>query len=159
SCSRSAISEITPSADDCQIVWPSTPVNTKVRRLNPPACPKPAWSVVPRMPMKISGKARSDSSRARSRISLMKSRWAIARTAESSCIGLLRGVGPVDDLEVGVLQRRGMRPDDAQGRLDRPQDFVRPARFQRHLERAAARVGDATARELGIQTRTVVRVD
>src|ERR1700687_3425608 len=94
---------MTPSAVDCQIVWASTPVNTKCSRLMFEDEPKPACRLVPRIPMKISGKAKSDTMRARSRSSLMRSRWASVRTADTSLTGRSH------DFEIRVLKARHVR--------------------------------------------------
>src|SRR5206468_2456316 len=116
-------------------------------RFSPPACPNPACRLVPRIPMKISGKAKSEMIRARSRSSLTKSRCAIARTADSSCIGRIGCVRVrlVDDLEIGVLEGRGVRADDAERRLDRAQHLVRPARLERQPERARPGIWEVQA--------------
>src|SRR5438477_11160842 len=79
--------------------------------------PKPAWRLVPRIPIKISAKARSVTMRWRSRKSLMKSRWARARIAEASLTA-------AHDLEVGVLEARRVGLHDAQRCLDASQNGV-----------------------------------
>jgi hypothetical protein len=54
-------------------------------------------------------------------------------------LGLGRlGVWLVHDLEIGVLERRRVRADDAQRRLDRAQDLVGAARLERQPERSGA---------------------
>src|SRR5688572_26704107 len=117
SSSRSAISEITPLAADWNSVWASTPVKVKVSRLKS-AFPKLACSDPPRTVMKISGKIREDTSRAGSRSSFMKSRWAMERIALTWCIGLLQ-YG-----DVGVLQGRQVGPDAGERGVDRLEDRV-----------------------------------
>src|SRR3981081_2744598 len=113
---------MTTSAVDCQIVWASTPVNTKCSRLKPVDPPNPACRLVPRIPMKMSGKAKSDTIRARSRSSLIRSRCASVRTADTSltCCS--------DDLEIGVLKARHVRAHQRERRLDRFQRGVGMAR-------------------------------
>src|SRR5438552_1826056 len=76
--------------------------------------PNPAWRLVPRMPMKISGKAKSATIRWRSRSRLMKSRWASARIAGASL------TGAAHDLEVRGLDARRVGLHDAERLLDPP---------------------------------------
>src|SRR6185503_13888616 len=105
------------------------------------------------MPMKISGNAKSATMRWRSRSNLMKSRWASARIAEASVTRLTH------DLEVCVLEARGVRLHDGERRLDAPQDRMDRVAIELDLE------GGATARrvtetaKLVAKRRTVGRVD
>src|SRR3954464_4360980 len=149
------MSEITPRAPDCQIVCASTPVNTYCIRLMPDAAPKPACSVVPRMPMKISGKLKSAMIRVRSRRSLMRSRCASVRTPESSLILQPRP----DDLQVRVLEARRVRAHHGERRLDRAQHGVHAATGEHDLEGPLARDRQLQSRELVAQARAVIRVD
>src|SRR5213593_1530663 len=110
--SRSATSEMMPIADDCHTACASTPVKTKSRRLMPARSPKPACKPVPRMPMKMSGKEKSAMIRGRSRSSLTKSRCARTRIADASVIR------SAHDLEIRVLEARGMGLDQRERRLD-----------------------------------------
>src|ERR1700687_5079065 len=128
------MSEMTPSAPDCQIVCARTPVKTYSIRLIPDAPPKPACSVVPRMPMKISGKLKSAMMRVRSRRSLMRSRCASVRTPDSSFILQPRS----DDLEVRVLEARRVCADHRQRRLDRLQHRMHAAAGEHHFVWAVA---------------------
>src|SRR5438093_9582216 len=80
--------------------------------------PNPAWRLVPRMPMKISGNAKSATIRWRSRSSLMKSRCASARIAEASL------TGAAQDLQVCVLEPRRVGLHDAERCPDASQDGV-----------------------------------
>src|SRR5712691_3725023 len=123
------MSEMMPMADDCQTVCASTPVNTKWSRLIPARSPKPACNVVPRMPMKMSGNEKSAMMRCRSRSSLTKSRWARTRIADASFMRLAH------DLEVGVLEARGVRLDDRERRLDGPQERVGAVAIELDFER------------------------
>src|SRR2546428_9528739 len=97
-------------------------------RLMPARPPKPACRVVPRIPMKMSGNAKSAMIRCRSRSSLMKSRCASARIAEASvtCLG--------HDLEVGVLEARRMRLHDRERRFDGAKDRVDGLTVELELE-------------------------
>src|SRR5687768_1047467 len=152
---------MTPIADDCHSVWASTPVKTKASRSIPLASPKPACRLVPSTPMKIIGKTRSATRRARSRSSLTRSRWAMASTAESSCIGrLLRfGLGLPDDLEVGVLEARHVRLDDVQRRVDRLEHRMGTPPVELDPVRPLAGVGEPKPAELGDERPAVRRVD
>src|SRR6267143_1554549 len=94
--------------------------------------PKPAWRLVPRMPMKISGNAKSATMRWRSRSSLMKSRWARARIAEASLTCLAH------DLEVRVLEVRRVRLHDAERSLDAFQNGVDGVTVELDLEWGAS---------------------
>src|SRR6266550_9156842 len=93
--------------------------------------PNPAWRLVPRMPMKISGNAKSATIRWRSRSSLMKSRCASARIAEASLTGLTH------DLQVRVLERRRVRLHHAERSFDAAQDRVDCVAVELDLERSA----------------------
>src|SRR5438552_15175250 len=101
-------------------------------RLMPARSPKPACRVVPRIPMKMSGNAKSATIRWRSRSSLMKSRCASARIAEASLTCLTH------DLQVRVLESRRVRLHDAERGLDAAQDRVDGVAVELHLERRAA---------------------
>src|SRR5437899_8346933 len=94
--------------------------------------PNPAWRLVPRMPMKIRGNAKSATIRWRSRSSLMKSRWASARIAEASL------TGAAHDLEIRVLEARGMGFHDAERSLDASQNGVDGVAVELDLERSTA---------------------
>src|SRR5438034_10334439 len=91
--------------------------------------PNPAWRLVPRMPMKIRGNAKSATIRWRSRSSLMKSRWASARIAEASL------TGAAHDLEVCVLEARRVGLHDAVRCLPASQDGVDAVTDALELER------------------------
>src|SRR2546423_4392433 len=91
--------------------------------------PNPAWRLVPRMPMKINGNAKSATMRWRSRRSLMKSRCARARIADASLICLTH------DLQVRVLEARRVRFHDAERSLDAAQDRVHRMAVELDLER------------------------
>src|SRR5256886_7252836 len=120
----------------------------------PPAWPpKPAWRLVPRMPMKISGNAKSATMRWRSRSSFMKSRCASARIAEASVTRLTH------DLQVRVLEGRRVRLHDAQRRLDAAQDRMHGVAVELDLERSAAARRMAEPGELVSERRAVRRVD
>src|SRR5512141_2549619 len=167
SSSRSAISEISPSAADCHTVCASTPLNTNVVRSRPPGAPNPAWSAGPMSTTRINGNESSENSRSRSRSSLTKSRCAIAATAESSANGRRRtragSAIPVlraaHDLEIGVLERWRVRSDPRQGRGDGTQRGMGGARVDVDPERPVARRRKAQARELVAQPRAVVGID
>src|SRR5882762_1335212 len=115
--------------------------------------PNPAWRLVPRMPMKISGKAKSATMRWRSRRSSMKSRWARARIAEASL------TGAAHDLEVRVLEARGVGLHDGERRLAAPEDRVDGVAVELDLERGAAARRVTESRELVPEGRPVGRVD
>src|SRR5438093_3247612 len=153
SCSRSARSEISPCAVDCQIVMPSTPVKTKWSRFTPARSPKPVCRLVPRIPMKMTGNANSAIIRWRSRRSFVKSRWAITRMAEAS---LAR---PAHDLEVCILEARRMRLHDGEGSLDAAQDRVDGVAIELDLERSAAARRMAEPGQLVPKRGTIGRVD
>src|SRR5206468_1564597 len=107
--------------------------------------PNPAWRLVPRMPMKIRGNAKSATIRWRSRSSLMKSRWASARIAEASL------TGAAHDLEVRVLEARRVGLHDAERCLDAPEDRVDRVSVQLDLKRRAATRRVTESRELVAQ--------
>src|SRR6266550_5671955 len=115
--------------------------------------PNPAWRLVPRMPMKMSGNAKSATIRWRSRSSLMKSRCASARMAEASLTCLTH------DLQVCVLEARRVRLHDAERSFDASQDRVDGVAVELHLERGAAARRVAEPGELVAERRTVGRVD
>src|SRR3981189_2994529 len=115
--------------------------------------PKPAWRLVPRMPMKMSGNAKSATMRWRSRSSLMKSRWASARIAEASL------TGAAHDLEVSVLGARGGGLHDAERSLDASQNGVDGVAIELNLEWSTAARRMTEPRELVAQGRPVGRVD
>src|SRR6266550_1168807 len=120
----------------------------------PPACPpKPAWRLVPRMPMKIRGDAKSATMRWRSRSSFMKSRCASARIAEASVTRLTH------DLQVRVLEGRRVRLHDAQRCLNASQNGVHRVAVELDLERCAATRRMAEPGELIAERRAVRRVD
>src|SRR4051812_22760296 len=115
------------------------------------------------MPMKMSGNEKSAMIRVRSRSSLMRSRWASVSTPESSVMffrlrscsfGLRR-----HDLEVRVLERRRVRADERQRRLDRPQDRMDAATREHDLEWAFALDGQLEPRKLVAQAPSVVGID
>src|SRR4030081_849433 len=115
--------------------------------------PKPAWRLVPRMPMKMSGNAKSATIRWRSRKSLMKSRWASARIAEASL------TGAAHDIEVRVLEARGVGLHDAERSLDASQDGVDGVAVELDFEWSTAARRMTEPCELVAQGRSVGRVD
>src|SRR2546423_15369204 len=120
----------------------------------PPACPpKPAWRLVPRMPMKISGNAKSATMRCRSRSSLMKSRWASARMAEASV------TGAAHDLEGRILEARRMRLHHAERGLDAPQERVNGVAVVLDLDGGGSARRVTEARQLVSPGRSVPRAD
>src|SRR6266550_4574694 len=121
-------------------------------RLMPARSPKPACRVVPRMPMKMSGNAKSATMRCRSRRSLMKSRCASARIAEASVTALAH------DLEVGVLEAWGVCLDDGQRRLDGPKDRVNGVPIKLELEGRSSARQVSESRELVTKSRAIVGV-
>src|SRR5436309_4353087 len=153
SCSRSARSEISPCAVDCQIVMPSTPVKTKWSRFTPARSPNPVCRLVPRIPMKMTGNANSAIMRCRSRMSLVKSRWAMTSITDASLIA------STHDLEIGILEARRVRPHDAQRGLDRAEDRVDAMSVQLDIERRSAIRNVTEPCELIAQSRTIRRVD
>src|SRR3989442_11266034 len=122
-------------------------------RLMPARSPKPACSVVPRMPMKMSGNAKSATIRCRSRSSLMKSRCASARIAEASLTGLAHY------FEVRVLEAGRMRLHDRERRFDRPKDRVDGVTVELELEGRTAARHVPQARELVAQARPIGGID
>src|SRR6266508_724190 len=153
SCSRSAMSEVTPWNADIHTVCARTPVNTKCSRLMPAAWPNPACRPLPRTKMKMSGNEKSEMMRVRSRSSFTKSRCAMARTADASLTGVAH------DLEVRVLEARHVRAHHGERRLDALQGRVRAARVHVHAERTVTVARDLELRELAPQARAVVAVD
>src|SRR5437870_12468758 len=101
-------------------------------RLMPARSPKPACRVVPRIPMKISGNAKSAMIRCRSRSSLMKSRWANASIAEASLTGLTHY------FEVRVLEAGRTRLHDRERRFDGAKDRMDGVTVELELERRTA---------------------
>src|SRR3989454_6962457 len=122
-------------------------------RLMPARSPKPACSVVPRIPMKMSGNAKSAMIRCRSRSSLMKSRCANARIAEASLTGLAHY------FEVRVLEAGRMRLHDRERCFDRAKDRVDGVTVELELEERAAARHVPQARELVAQARAIGGVD
>src|SRR6266850_3899826 len=103
--------------------------------------------------MKISGNAKSETMRARSRSSLMKSRCAKARIAETSLTDFSH------DLEIRVLEARHVRAHERERRVDRLQRRVRVTRVDVDAEWPAAIAAELEARELLAKPRAVLRVD
>src|SRR5438270_7394013 len=97
-------------------------------RLMPARSPKPACRVVPRMPMKMSGNAKSAMIRCRSRSSLMKSRCASARIAEASLTRLAH------DLEVRIFKAGRVCLHDRERGLDGAKDRVDGVPVELELE-------------------------
>src|SRR5712691_8427352 len=122
-------------------------------RLMPARSPKPACSVVPRMPMKMSGNAKSAMIRCRSRSSLMKSRWANARIAEAS---LTRAT---HDLEVRVFEARRVRLHECERGLDGSEDRVDGLTVELELEGRATARQVAESRELVAEAGPIVGID
>src|SRR5207249_11508505 len=115
--------------------------------------PNPAWRLVPRMPMKIRGNAKSATIRWRSRSSLMKSRWASARIAEASL------TGAAHDLELCVLEARRVGLLHAERCLDASQDGVDGVTVELDAEWGAAAPRLTQPRELAAPSRFVIRRD
>src|SRR5216110_2452746 len=115
--------------------------------------PNPAWRLVPRMPMKISGNAKSATMRWRSRSSFMKSRCASARIAEASL------TGAAHDLEVRVLEARRVGLHDAERCLDASQNGVDGVTVELDLEWGPASRRMTEPREFVAQSGSVTRVD
>src|SRR5712691_1749986 len=105
------------------------------------------------MPMKMSGNAKSATMRCRSRSSLMKSRCASARIAEASL------TLSAHDLEVRVLEARGVCLHDRKRSLDRAKDRVNGMSVELELERRPPARRVTEPRELVAESRTVARVD
>src|ERR1700704_2060014 len=103
--------------------------------------------------MKMSGKAKSDTMRARSRSSLIRSRCASVRTADTSLTGCS------DDLEIRILEARHMRANEREWRLDRFQRGVCVARVDMDAEWPATVAAQLEARKLLPQATTVFGVD
>src|SRR2546428_13969197 len=122
-------------------------------RLMPARSPKPACSVVPRIPMKMSGNAKSAMIRCRSRSSLMKSRCANARIAEASLTGLTHY------FEVRVLEAGRMRLHDRERGLDGSEDRVDGVPVKLELEGRAAARQEAESRELVAEAGPIVGID
>src|SRR5438876_580765 len=122
-------------------------------RLMPARSPKPACRVVPRIPMKMSGNAKSAMIRCRSRSSLMKSRCASARIAEASLTGLTH------DFEVRVFEARRVRLHDRERGLDGSEDRVDGVPVELELEGRAAARQVAEPRKLVAEARPIVGID
>src|SRR5439155_1556176 len=122
-------------------------------RLMPARSPKPACRVVPRIPMKMSGNAKSAMIRCRSRSSLMKSRCASARIAEASLTGLTHY------FEVRVLEAGRMRLHDRERCFDRAKDRVDGVTVELELEGRTAARQVAESRELVAQARAIGGID
>src|SRR6266849_298985 len=105
------------------------------------------------MPMKMSGNAKSDTMRARSRSSLMRSRCASVRTAATSLTDFPH------DLEIRVLEARHVRTHERQRRVDRLERGVRVARVDVDAERPAAVAAQLEAGELAAQPPAVLGID
>src|SRR3979490_827846 len=103
--------------------------------------------------MKMSGKAKSETMRARSRSSLIRSRCASVRTAETSLTGCS------DDLEISVFEARHVRAHQRERRVDRLQRGVGMARVDVNAERTFAVASELEPRELIAQARAIVGVD
>src|SRR5687768_292156 len=103
--------------------------------------------------MKMSGNAKSDTMRARSRSSLMRSRCASVRTAATSLTELPH------DLQIRVLQARHVRAHESERGVDRLQGRVRLARVDVDAERSVAVAAQLEAPELLAQARAVFGVD
>src|SRR5439155_15530158 len=103
--------------------------------------------------MKMSGNAKSDTMRARSRSSLMRSRCARVRTAATSLTDFSH------DLQIRVLEARHVRAHERERGIDRLERGVRMTRVDMHAERAAAVTAELEAGELLAQPPAVLRVD
>src|SRR6185436_3754666 len=103
--------------------------------------------------MKISGNAKSETMRARSRSSLMRSRCASVRIADISLTGCSH------DLEVGVLEARHVGAYERERRVDRLERGVRMTRIDVNAERSIAVAAELEPPELLAQLRAVVCVD
>src|SRR2546426_4901996 len=122
-------------------------------RLMPARSPKPACSVVPRIPMKMSGNAKSAMIRCRSRSSLMKSRCANARIAEASLTGLTHY------FEVRVLEAGRVRLHDRERGLDGSEDRVDGVPVELELEGRSTARQEAKSRELVAEAGPIVGID
>src|SRR5439155_15404682 len=128
--------------------------NTEPRRFRGAGrSPKPAWRLVPRMPMKISGNAKSATMRWLSRSSLMKSRCATARMAEASV------AGAAHDLEVCVLEARRVGLHDAERGLDAAEHRMDGMAVELDLEGGSAARRIAKPSELLAQSGPVGGID
>src|SRR5437667_1100508 len=105
------------------------------------------------MPMKMSGNAKSDTMRARSRSSLMRSRCASVRTAATSLTDFPH------DLEIRVLEGRHVGAHERERRIDRLQRGVRVTRVDVNAERPAPVAAEFEAGELLAQPPAVLGVD
>src|SRR5438309_4295207 len=122
-------------------------------RLMPARSPKPACRVVPRMPMKMSGNAKSAMIRCRSRSSLMKSRCASARIAEASLTRLAH------DLEVRIFKAGRVGLHDRERGLDGAKDRVDGVPVELELEGRTAARQVAESGELVPEAQPIVGVD
>src|ERR1700728_337974 len=102
--SRSSTIEIIPAAADWNRLAASTPVNASVTAFRPVTRPTVGCRTAPSPPISRTGNARVTASLGRSRSSLVTSRWAMAATPDSSWASTASA--PLDELQVGVLQRR-----------------------------------------------------
>src|ERR1700683_1073462 len=96
--------EIIPAAADWNRLAASTPVNASVTAFRPVTRPTVGCRTAPSPPISRTGNARLTASLGRSRSSLVTSRWAMAATPDSSWASTASA--PLDELQVGVLQRR-----------------------------------------------------
>src|SRR4030088_1545164 len=119
----------------------------------PARSPKPACRVVPRMPMKMSGNAKSALIPCRSRSRLMKSRCESARSAEASLTRFSH------DLEVGVLEAGRVCLHDGERGLDGAEDRVDGVPVELELERRTTGRQVAESRELVAEARSIVGID
>src|SRR5438309_7716256 len=103
--------------------------------------------------MKMSGNAKSETMRARSRSSLMRSRCARVRTAATSLTDFPH------DLEIRVLETRHVRAHQRERRVDRLERGVRVTRVDVDAEWPAAVAAKLEAGELLTQPPAVLRVD
>src|SRR5438093_1065143 len=100
----------------------------------------------------MSGNAKSDTMRARSRSSLMRSRCARVRTAATSLTDFSH------DLQIRVLEARHVRAHERERRIDRLERGVRMTRVDMHAERAATVTAELEAGELLAQPPAVLRI-
>src|SRR6185503_4455484 len=103
--------------------------------------------------MKMSGNAKSETMRARSRSSLMRSRCASVRIAAISLTGCSH------DLEIRVLEARHVRPHERERCVYRLEGRVRVTGIDVDAERPVAVAAELKAPELLAQARAVVGVD
>src|SRR5256885_10179347 len=103
--------------------------------------------------MKMSGNAKSDTMRARSRSSLMRSRCARVRTAATSLTDFPH------DLEIRVLETRHVRAHQRERRVDRLERGVRVTRVDGNAEWPAAVAAKLEAGKLPPQPPAGLRRD